>query len=60
MFGLKSSPILSEQPFTQMPRLDKDCQVLIPLAHIIFVGDKDDSAGKADLREINLMDRIFN
>ena len=52
MFGLKSSPILSEQPFTQMPRLDKDCQVFIPLAHIIFVGDKDDSSGKADLREI--------
>ena len=54
MVGLKSSPIPSELPLTQIPRWESAFQVFNPLVQTILEDDKKDSSGNADLREIQI------
>ena len=49
-----SSPILSEVPFTHIPRLDRAFHVFNPLVHTILVDDNDASFGNADFLEIQI------
>ena len=54
ILGLKSSPMLSELPFTQIPLSDNAFHVFRPLVHTMLVDDNKDSFGKADFLEIQI------
>ena len=54
IFGLKSSPMLSEHPFTHIPLLDKDFHVFNPLVQTILVEDNRASSGNADFLAIQI------